>query len=193
MAPAKLKANYPTHKDVLSSVSTSVKKSTITTTHPHRPKVNIDKHCSVTSEGNSPPRLKPLRDCQTHSKIQKQAIVSRTPLPKVDLDKQCGAVVVGSPCPKLLRDCQTHSRVQKRAVAGRSCSYDMLIVAPAWTAASQVTEPAENNGEGSYKDWQRVQNQIEKERVAGWEKGSTGGDSGFRVEGKGKEQDCWRG
>jgi hypothetical protein len=43
----------------------------------------------------------------------------------------------------------------------------MLIVAPAWTAASRLAEPAVDNGEGSGKDWQRVKNQIEKERATG--------------------------
>lgn len=100
-------------------------------------------------------------------------MAGRTPLPKVDLDKQCGVDVAGGPCLKNMRDCQTHSKVQKRAVAGRSCSYDMLIVAPAWTASSRVAHPTVDNGEGSSKDWPRVKAQIERERAAAVDRGTT--------------------
>ena len=73
--------------------------------------------------------------------------------PKVDLDKYCGVAGddVASPCPKPLRDCQIHSRAQKRAVTGRTCSYDMLILAPAWTASAHACKSEEDNGEGSSK------------------------------------------
>lgn len=73
--------------------------------------------------------------------------------PKVDLDKFCGVADVGtgSPCPKPFRDCQTHSRAQKRVVAGRSCSYDMLMTAPAWNRGPRSYKSPVDNGEGSSK------------------------------------------
>jgi hypothetical protein len=81
--------------------------------------------------------------------------------------------VDGCPCPKNLRDCQTHSRVQKRAVASRSCSYNILIVAPAWAVSSRVAHPTVDNGEGSSKDWPIVKAQIERERAADVDRSTT--------------------
>ncbi len=170
MAPTKPDSSRATqHKDILAPVSTGIRKYTA---HPPL-KVDLEKYCGVICKDTSLPCLKKLRDCKTHSKAQRLAVTGRSPLSKVDLDKQCGVDFNGCPCPKNLRDCQTHSRVQKRAVAGRSRSYDMLVVAPAWTASSLVAHPSVDNGEGSSEDWPRVKAQIERERAAAVDQGTT--------------------
>ena len=92
----------------------------------------------------------PYKDILSSLSTGIKKTTSRVDFRAVDLDKCCGvAVDTGSPCPKPLRDCQTHSRVQKRAVAGRSCSYDMLIIAPAFNIPTSFKKEVQDNGEGS--------------------------------------------
>ncbi|KAN0114560.1 hypothetical protein V8E51_004104 [Hyaloscypha variabilis] len=62
------------YKDILSAISTGIKKST---SRVGGRAVNLDKCCGVSVDTGSP-CPKPLRDCQTHSRAQKRAVVGRS-------------------------------------------------------------------------------------------------------------------
>jgi SCA7, zinc-binding domain len=72
MAPSKQSSKHPTiYKDALADLSINIEKST-----PRPPKVDLDKNCGVDTDGSPCP--KPLRDCQTHSRVQKRAVLGRS-------------------------------------------------------------------------------------------------------------------
>lgn len=82
MAPTKPPSDSKTpYKDILSTISTGVKKSTF---RPLRARVDLDKCCGVAGDGSASedvtasPCPKPLRGCQVHSKAQKRAVTGRS-------------------------------------------------------------------------------------------------------------------
>ncbi|KAE9379590.1 hypothetical protein N431DRAFT_526824 [Stipitochalara longipes BDJ] len=75
MAPTRPTSGSKTpYKDILSAISTGIKKSS---SRVNGDAVDLDKCCGVSVAAGSP-CPKPLRDCQTHSRVQKRAVAGRS-------------------------------------------------------------------------------------------------------------------